>query len=87
MITIRCQNLRSVSIQRPVQGLCRTKCESFPMSPFDAEQDREPWKGVFVLGMHRSGASMMARVVNLLGSDAGDPADRIGPAPDNPAGF
>ena len=30
---------------------------------------------------------MVTRVINLLGPDVGDPADRIGPAPDNPAGF
>lgn len=38
-----------------------------------------------VLGMHRSGTSLLARMCNLLGADIGP--DVLPPAPDNPAGF
>jgi GT2 family glycosyltransferase len=40
---------------------------------------------LLVLGMHRSGTSALARVLNLLGVDLG--ADLLPPAPDNEAGF
>jgi len=40
---------------------------------------------LLVLGMHRSGTSCVARVVNLLGHALG--ADVRPPAPDNPTGF
>ena len=40
---------------------------------------------IAVLGMHRSGTSALARVVNLLG--AALPAHLVKPAPDNPTGF
>jgi hypothetical protein len=40
---------------------------------------------ILVLGMHRSGTSAMARVLNLLGADL--PEGLIGPAADNPRGF
>ena len=43
--------------------------------------------GVFVLGMHRSGTSAVARAVSLLGFSLGDQADLIPPGPDNPRGF
>ena len=41
--------------------------------------------GLFVLGMHRSGTSAVARVVNLLGFDLGK--DILPPQPDNETGF
>lgn len=40
---------------------------------------------LLVLGMHRSGTSAAARVVNLLGAHLGD--NLIEPGPDNPDGF
>lgn len=43
---------------------------------------------VFVIaGMHRSGTSLVARVVNLLGVSLGDPAHLMEAKPDNPSGF
>jgi hypothetical protein len=41
--------------------------------------------GLIVTGMHRSGTSAVARVVEALGLTSGGPA--MGPAPDNPRGF
>jgi len=44
-------------------------------------------RGVYVVGMHRSGTSAVARTVNLLGVPLGDPADVIEPdAGSNPTG-
>lgn len=40
---------------------------------------------VLILGMHRSGTSAVARVLNLLGVELG--SRMLPPAPDNPAGF
>ena len=42
---------------------------------------------VSITGMHRSGTSLVARLVNLLGIDFGEESDLVPPAPDNPAGF
>ena len=42
-------------------------------------------QAIAVLGMHRSGTSAVARIVNLLG--AAIPAHLVKPAPDNPTGF
>jgi hypothetical protein len=42
---------------------------------------------VCVIGMHRSGTSLVSGVLNLLGADLG-PSDRLmGPKDDNPSGF
>ena len=44
-------------------------------------------RGVYVIGMHRSGTSAVTRVVDLLGVPLGDAADLIGGLPQsNPAG-
>jgi hypothetical protein len=40
-----------------------------------------------VTGMHRSGTSMVARLLNLCGLDLGPEQDLLPPAFDNPAGF
>ena len=40
-----------------------------------------------ISGMHRSGTSAVARVVNLLGVDLGDEDRLMAPKPDNPRGF
>lgn len=40
-----------------------------------------------MLGMHRSGTSLVARVLNLLGMDLGPEEDRLEPRPDNPLGY
>jgi hypothetical protein len=40
-----------------------------------------------IAGMHRTGTSMVARLLNLCGLDLGPAADLVPPAPDNPEGF
>jgi hypothetical protein len=42
---------------------------------------------VCILGMHRSGTSVLARVLNLLGVDLGPPEQMMPAAPENPKGF
>jgi hypothetical protein len=42
---------------------------------------------VCVLGMHRSGTSLVARLTNLLGVNLGDESEIVVAAPDNPRGF
>lgn len=42
---------------------------------------------VCVLGMHRSGTSVAARMLNLLGASLGPAHQLVGPADDNPSGF
>ncbi|MBV9951101.1 MAG: hypothetical protein JO291_04065 [Acidimicrobiia bacterium] len=42
---------------------------------------------VCITGMHRSGTSLLARVVNLLGVSLGDEGALMGPGPDNPSGY
>jgi GT2 family glycosyltransferase len=42
---------------------------------------------VLVLGMHRSGTSMLARLVNLCGAYIAEPFEIMAPSPDNPAGY
>jgi hypothetical protein len=46
-----------------------------------------PRGGVCVLGMHRSGTSLIARVINLLGVDLGSEEGLLPPGPDNPSGY
>jgi hypothetical protein len=43
--------------------------------------------GVFVLGMHRSGTSAFARIVNLIGVPLGSDNDEFSPGPANPRGY
>ena len=42
---------------------------------------------VLVLGMHRSGTSMIARLVNLCGAYIAEASEIMEPSPDNPAGY
>tara|TARA_B100000315_G_scaffold252780_2_gene290275 strand:+ start:7047 stop:7904 length:858 start_codon:yes stop_codon:yes gene_type:complete len=42
---------------------------------------------ICIIGMHRSGTSMVARLLNLAGLDLGDPAQFLDPQADNPLGF
>ncbi len=42
---------------------------------------------VCILGMHRSGTSLLARILNLLGVDLGPEAHLVSPAAANPKGF
>jgi hypothetical protein len=42
---------------------------------------------VLILGMHRCGTSLTARIANLLGVDLGRATSMIPPGPDNPQGF
>lgn len=44
-------------------------------------------KAVCILGMHRSGTSVMSRAVNLLGADLGNKAELLPPGKANPKGF
>lgn len=44
-----------------------------------------PGRALLVLGMHRSGTSAVARVINLLGAELGN--ELVPPGPDNPEGF
>lgn len=44
-------------------------------------------KAICILGMHRSGTSVITRAVNLLGAYLGEDEDIMGTAPDNPKGF
>jgi hypothetical protein len=40
-----------------------------------------------VVGMHRSGTSIVSRILNLLGAHLGPAEDLMPPKPDNPTGF
>ena len=51
------------------------------------EQAQRTTRFVCVTGMHRSGTSLVARLLNLLGADVGEREDLLAPAADNPAGF
>lgn len=42
---------------------------------------------VCIAGMHRSGTSMVARLLNHCGLQIGAESDLLGPAPDNPGGY
>ncbi len=55
----------------------------------DADAPAEPSRQaiVCVLGMHRSGTSVTARILNLLGIYLGPEEHLIGSRPDNPGGF
>lgn len=44
-------------------------------------------KAICVLGMHRSGTSAIARIMNLLGAYIGSPEKLLPPKKDNPEGF
>ncbi len=44
-------------------------------------------RAVCITGMHRSGTSMISRIVNLLGVDLGPDDELMDPKPDNPTGF
>jgi hypothetical protein len=54
---------------------------------FAAARRARRHKGVFVVGMHRSGTSAVARLINMLGVPLTAPGDLLLPAPDNPLGF
>jgi hypothetical protein len=42
---------------------------------------------ICILGMHRSGTSLIAQMINLLGVDLGPSEQMLPPQPDNPMGF
>jgi hypothetical protein len=54
---------------------------------FGTERRARRHKGVFVVGMHRSGTSAITRLINILGVPLTAPGDLLLPSPDNPAGF
>src|SRR5262245_51591182 len=53
----------------------------------DGSSDSARGRIVCVLGMHRTGTSVVARLMNLLGIDLGAEEHLLGPQPDNPKGF
>src|SRR5262245_57953734 len=55
----------------------------------DSDEASDSARGciICVLGMHRSGTSVAARLMNLLGIDLGVEEHLLGPQPDNPKGF
>lgn len=77
------------AIQRlPMTDILRSALERAPEAaqiPRRAPMPSNQKRLVFVLGAHRSGTSMVSRLVNLGGFDLTGPA--IPPATDNPAGF
>src|SRR5260221_10300477 len=42
---------------------------------------------IIVFGMHRSGTSLITRLINLLGAYVGAPDVMLPPSPDNPGGY
>ncbi len=44
-------------------------------------------KAICIVGMHRSGTSVIARAINLLGAYLGEEADLVRTLPDNPEGY
>jgi hypothetical protein len=54
---------------------------------FATERRARRHKGVFVVGMHRSGTSAITRLINMLGVPLTIPGDLLLPGPDNTAGF
>lgn len=42
---------------------------------------------IFVLGMHRSGTSVVTKLLELMGAYVGDTTELLPPSPDNPKGF
>ncbi len=42
---------------------------------------------IFILGMHRSGTSVVTRLINLMGADFGPEELSTGANPENPKGF
>src|SRR5215467_9657005 len=55
----------------------------------DSDESSDSARGriVCVLGMHRSGTSAAARLMNLLGVYLGDEAHLMGSHPENPKGY
>ena len=52
-----------------------------------ADVSADTSKAVGIVGMHRSGTSMVSRVINLLGAYLGTAEELFGPRYDNPEGF
>lgn len=50
-------------------------------------EDKAVGRPICVLGMHRSGTSLVTRLINLLGVELGPEEYIVKPAPDNPRGF
>lgn len=57
------------------------------MSSSPSEEVQAPRRHVVVLGMHRSGTSLTARLLGDLGWYLGRPDELLGPREDNPDGF
>lgn len=51
------------------------------------DEDKAVGRPICVLGMHRSGTSLVMRLINLLGVELGPEDYIVKPAPDNPRGF
>jgi hypothetical protein len=56
-------------------------------SAFEKDNQMDDPVIVCVLGMHRSGTSLITRALNLLGVELGPEEHHLEPAPDNPRGF
>ena len=56
-----------------------------PQAPIGLPGDASSSQGILVLGMHRSGTSMVTHILNVLGAELG--SRLMPPAPDNPDGF
>jgi len=56
-----------------------------PEAAVPTRNSSQPRYGILVLGMHRSGTSAFARVLNLLGAQL--PSNLLSPMEDNPKGF
>jgi hypothetical protein len=57
------------------------------ISPKEAAPNEREARAVIVAGMHRSGTSLVAQIVNALGVYAGEPDELIPPDMFNPTGF
>jgi glycosyltransferase involved in cell wall biosynthesis len=58
-----------------------------PETPPAADQAAGTVSAVCITGMHRSGTSMVARILGACGLDLGPAEELMGPRPDNPDGF
>jgi len=58
-----------------------------PQPSSTTRRKEAPTPPICIAGMHRSGTSMVARLLNQCGLHIGDESDLLEPAPDNPGGY
>lgn len=51
------------------------------------KETKYQYRAFCIIGMHRSGTSVVARLLNIMGAYLGEDADIMNPQPDNPEGF